>query len=87
MEFIFSMIFFFIFINIFNLSIERNKTHIYSNNIFKLSKLNLRYINFANNSNGDIIFYSTTFPNSNYRAFYGLKKMEGPFSKMKVIIF
>ena len=79
MEYIFPIMFFYIFIIKFNLSIERNKTHIYSNNIIKLSQYNLRYINFANNSDGDMIFYSTAFGSTTDRVFYGFKKNGRPF--------
>ena len=37
-------------------------------------KESLNYINFASYSNGDLIFQSITFPNTNTRTFIGLKK-------------
>ena len=83
MEFFFSISLFQIFmiIFIFSKSVERNKTHIYSNNINILSGYNLRYVNFASNSDGDMIFYSTSYPDSPLRAFYGLKNNGRPFFK------
>ena len=83
MEFIFSISFFQIFIIIFILSksFERNKTHIYSNSIIILNGYNLRYVNLASNSNGDMIFYSTAYPNTTLRAFYGFKNDGRPFFK------
>ena len=68
----------FIFICIFLKSIERNKTDMYLNNIIILNGYQLRYVNFANNSNGDMIFYSTACPNTTQRAFYGFKKNGRP---------
>ena len=83
MEFIFSKSFLQIFIIIFIIykSIERNQTHLFSNNIIILDGYNLRYVNFAQNSEGDLIFYSTAYPNSTLRAFYGLKNNGRPFFK------
>ena len=66
---------------IFSESIERNKTHIYSNNIITLNETKLRYVNFASNSKGDMIFYSTAYPKTNLRAFYGFKNNGRPFFK------
>ena len=83
MEFIFSISSLQIFIIIFIIpkSIERNETHLFSNNIIILDGYNLRYVNFAQNSEGDLIFYSTAYPNSTLRAFYGLKNNGRPFFK------
>ena len=45
------------------------------NNIIPIGDLNFRYINFASNSNGDMIVETTSFPpGTNERKFFGLKK-------------
>ena len=48
------------------------------NNIIKVGDLQFRLINFAENLNGDIIFLTTSYPNSNKRIFYGIKNNGRP---------
>ena len=71
MEFIsISFLNIFIIIFIFSISIETNR-----NNIIKINKQKFRYVNFAKNSKGDMIFYSTALEEyNNQRLFYGFKK-------------
>ena len=71
----------FIIIFIFSKSITRNKTHIFSESIIKFKEKDFRYVNFANNSNGDMVFYSNAYPNNKTRLFYGFKKNGRPFFK------
>ena len=71
----------FIIIFIFSKSITRNKTDLYSKSIIKFEEKDFRYVNFATNSNGDMVFYSNAYPNNKKRLFYGFKKNGRPFFK------
>ena len=54
-----------------------NRTIILSqwlNNIICLGEKDLKYINFATFSNGDMVVEATANPDSSYRVFYGIKK-------------
>ena len=44
------------------------------NNIINIEKISFRYINFASYSNGDMIFQTGTYPKSDFRIFFGIKK-------------
>ena len=79
MEYIsFSFFHLFIITIIFFKSFARNKTNIYSINIIKFNQKYFRYVNFAENSKGDLIFYSTATVYNTSRLFYGLTKNGRP---------
>ena len=68
----------------------KNKTCVKDNQIVKTQWLNniiwvgdkdFIYINFANNSNGDMVIETTSYPSSEKRIFYGIKKDGNPFFK------
>ena len=50
----------------------------YPNNIIRINEINFRYLNFIQFSNGDMVFSSSSYPKSNKRIFFGLKK-DGSF--------
>ena len=68
----------------------KNKTCVINNKIVKtqwlndiiwIGEQNFRYINFANNSNGDMIVETTSIPPSTKRIFYGINRDGNPFFK------
>ena len=68
----------------------RNKTCVIDNQIVKTQWLNdiiwigeenFRYVNIANNSNGDMIVETTSFPPSEKRLFYGISREGNPLFK------
>jgi hypothetical protein len=51
------------------------------NDIIWIGDLNFRYVNLANNSNGDMVVETTSLPASEKRLFYGITKDGNPFFK------
>ena len=51
------------------------------NDIIWIGNQNFIYINFANNSNGDMIVETTSYPSSEKRIFYGINRDGNPFFK------
>ena len=51
------------------------------NDIIWIGDLNFRYVNLANNSNGDMVGETTSLPASEKRLFYGITKDGNPFFK------
>ena len=51
------------------------------NNIIWIGNRNFRYVNIANNSNGDLIIETTSSPSSVERKFYGIKNDGQPYFK------
>ena len=51
------------------------------NDIIWIGEQNFRYINFAKNTNGDMVVETTSFPASEKRLFYGIYKDGNPFFK------
>lgn len=51
------------------------------NDIIWIGDQNFRYINIANNSNGDMIVETTSYPPSEKRIFYGINRDGNPFFK------
>ena len=54
------------------------------NNVIKAGGKDSRYVSFASNQNGDLIFSTFSFPKSTKRIFYGIKSDGRPLFKNKI---